>query len=87
MMGQAIRGGTAFSQILLDDQMIPPLLRDIDTQNKLQEEEEGDLSRFEESDGVTPDPCSTAHFQMNMALPAISEGMDEPDIELSIIQE
>ena len=86
MMGQAIRGGTAFSQILLDDQMIPPLLRDIDIQNKLQEEEEGDLSRFEES-GVSSDPCSTAHFQMNMTLPAISEGMDEPDIELSIIQE
>jgi hypothetical protein len=86
MMGQAIRGGTAFSQILLDDQMIPPLLRDIDIQNKLQEEEEGDLSRFEESD-VSSDPCSTAHFQMNMTLPAISEGMDEPDIELSIIQE
>jgi len=87
MMGQAIRGGTAFSQILLDDQMIPPLLSDIDIENKLQEEEEGDLSRFEESDGLSSDPCSAAHFQMNMALPAISEGMDEPDIELSIIQE
>ena len=86
MMGQAIRGGTAFSQILLDDQMIAPLLRDIDVEkDKLEEEEEGDLARFEEGIQMA-DPCSAAHFQMNMVMPRSSEVVQEPDVELDIIE-
>ena len=84
MMGQAIRGGTAFSQILLDDQMVPELLKDIELQAQ-EEEEEGDLSHLEDSSIQLADPCSAANFQMNMVLPIRTEMVEEPDIEISIL--
>jgi DNA-directed RNA polymerase beta' subunit len=86
MMGQPIRGGTAFSQILLDDQMLPVLLKDVDI-NKyagiLEEENEGDLLL---EDGLQLGPCAAGQFQMNMALPTeAKEIMEESEVELEII--
>ena len=86
MMGQPIRGGTAFSQILLDDQMLPALLKDVDI-NKyagvLEEEKEGDLLL---EDSLQLGPCAAGQFQMNMALPTeAKESMMEPEVELEII--
>jgi DNA-directed RNA polymerase beta' subunit len=86
MMGQAIRGGTAFSQILLDDQMLPELLKEIDVEkNKLQDEEEGDLSQLGEAGIPMSDPCSATQFQMNMVMPQGKAIMDEDDIEVNIL--
>lgn len=87
MMGQPIRGGTSFSQILLDDQVLPKLLADIDIEkNKgvLENEEEGDLSRLSDEIQVS-DPCSSAQFQMNMILPKAKPSMEESEIEIDII--
>lgn len=86
MMGQPIRGGTAFSQILLDDQMLPVLLKDVDV-NKyvdvLEEEKEGDLVL---EDGLQLGPCAAGQFQMNMTLPTeAKEIMAEPDVDLEIL--
>jgi hypothetical protein len=87
-MGQAIRGGTAFSQILLDDQMLPKLLADVDVEkHRLEEEEEGDLGRFDETGMQLMDPCSSTQFQMSMILPAAKNSMIEPDIELEELVE
>ena len=90
MMGQAIRGGTAFSQILLDDQALHVLLKEIDVEKgKLDEEEEGDLDQMEESRPSMDDPCALTQFQMNMVLPTTSMPvemqMDEPDVEIDIV--
>ena len=86
MMGQAIRGGTAFSQILLDDQMLPELLKEIDVEkNKLEDEEEGDLTQLGESNISMSDPCSSTQFQMNMVMPQGKAIMDEDDIEVNIL--
>jgi DNA-directed RNA polymerase beta' subunit len=87
MMGQPIRGGTSFSQILLDDQVLPKLLADIDVEkNKgvLENEEEGDLSRLSDEIQVS-DPCSSAQFQMNMILPKAKPSLEESEIEVDII--
>lgn len=83
MMGQPIRGGTAFSQILLDDMMLPELLKSIDIEKRLEREEEGDLSRLEESE-TQVDPCSSTQFKMNMVMPRVVSVMEEEDIELMI---
>ena len=83
MMGQPIRGGTAFSQILLDDMMLPELLKSIDIEKRLEKEEEGDLSRLEESE-TQLDPCSSTQFKMNMVMPRITSVMKEEDIDLVI---
>ena len=87
MMGQPIRGGTAFSQILLDDQALTQLLKDVDVEKVpvLQEEEAGDLSHLEESRVNKIDPCASVQFQTSMVLPAPKAVMDEPDIEIEII--
>jgi len=90
MMGQAIRGGTSFSQILLDDQALPVLLQEIDVErDKLDQEEEGDLDQMEESRPSMDDPCALTQFQMNMVLPTtsvpIETQLDEPDIEIDIV--
>lgn len=87
MMGQPIRGGTAFSQILMDDQALTQLLKDVDVEKApvLEEEEAGDLSRLEESRINKMDPCASVQFQTSMVLPAPKAVMDEPDIEIEMI--
>jgi DNA-directed RNA polymerase II subunit RPB1 len=87
MMGQPIRGGTAFSQILLDDQVLPKLLADVDI-NKykgvLEEEEEGDLL---ESELPLNDPCASAPFHLNLGMSSTQPMVDEPEIEIEIMNE
>jgi hypothetical protein len=85
MMGQPIRGGTAFSQILLDDQMLVELLKSVDVnknKGRLEQEEEGDLSRLNETDVQLQDPCSSTQFKMSMVLPSVGAILKEDDVEL-----
>jgi DNA-directed RNA polymerase II subunit RPB1 len=87
MMGQPIRGGTAFSQILMDDQMLGKLLESVDTDKHkgvLEDEEEGDITMLGESGMQLLDPCSTTNFQMNMVLPSSTTKLEEPEIEIEV---
>jgi DNA-directed RNA polymerase II subunit RPB1 len=89
MMGQPIRGGTAFSQVLMDDQMLGKLLESVDIdkyKGVLEEEEEGDITGLG-GDGMKLDPCSATQFQMNMVLPSgpSSSAIEEPEIEIDVM--
>jgi DNA-directed RNA polymerase beta' subunit len=86
MMGQAIRGGTAFSQVLLDDQMLPELLASVEIQ-KVEEEEADDLWRAGEDPSTQiMDPCSTTQFQMGIILPNPKALLpQEEDITINLI--
>lgn len=89
MMGQPIRGGTAFSQIMMDDQMLAKLLESVDVdkyKDVLETEEEGDISALGETGLQLADPCSTTQFQMNMVLPSANTvgAIEEPDIEIEL---
>jgi len=89
MMGQPIRGGTAFSQILLDDQALTELLKDVEVDKMvgvLEEEEAGDLSRLDESREKMLDPCASVQFQSSIVLPPGKTVMDEPDIEIEMLE-
>ena len=89
MMGQPIRGGTAFSHILLDDQMLPELLKDIDVNKHdgvLEEESEGDLSMLNMHGMQVADPCSTTQIRTTMIMPPAKAIVDEPDIEINILE-
>ena len=78
MMGQPIRGGTAFSHILLDDEMLMRLSKGL---GPLDEEEDTEqVAAFEEDDEDAP--CSTSNFQVNMVIPQPVSGLDEPEMEL-----
>jgi len=88
MMGQPIRGGTAFSQILMDDKMLESLLETVDVEKHkglLEDEEEGDVSLLGESGLQLTDPCSSTQFQMNMVMPSSKMIIEEPEIEIDII--
>ena len=83
MMGQPIRGGTAFSQVLMDDQMLGKLLEMIDVDKHkgvLEDEEEGDITMLGEAGLQLADPCSSTQFQMNMVLPSGNTVIEELDI-------
>jgi DNA-directed RNA polymerase beta' subunit len=87
MMGQPIRGGTAFSQILMDDQMLGKLLEAVDVEKHkgiLEDEEEGDITGLGETGLQLVDPCSTTNFQMNMVLPSSTTKLEEPEIEIEL---
>jgi DNA-directed RNA polymerase II subunit RPB1 len=84
MMGQPIRGGTAFSQILLDDAMFEQLTKGLDAAPEEEEEEEGDLTEFYQSNDSS-DPCNRLQFQVNMMMPNAAYGLEEEQpIELYI---
>jgi DNA-directed RNA polymerase II subunit RPB1 len=88
MMGQPIRGGTAFSQVLMDDQMLGKLLESVDVDKHkgvLDDEEEGDITELGEAGLQLADPCSSTQFQMNMVLPSGNTVIEEPEIEIDII--
>ena len=51
----------------------------------MEEEEYGDLSRYDLPKAELSDACSSVQFQANMVLPNPKAIIEEPDIELDII--
>ena len=85
MMGQPIRGGTAFSQVMLDEQVLPGLLADLKPMDTIEEEEEAqDLDDLIVDD--IADACSRTKAALSAAIPTRKTNMiDEEDVELEII--
>lgn len=85
MMGQPIRGGTAFSQIMLDEQVLPGLLENVKPLEAIEEEEEAQDLEGIMMDDVS-DACARTKFNMSMAAPTKMEKlMDEEDVELEVL--
>jgi hypothetical protein len=87
MMGQTIRGGTAFSQILLDEQALTRLregLPPVQTEGE-DEEQEGDISDLLDQANIVIDPCSTNQFQVHLQIPQAKAVLDEPDIDIEVV--
>lgn len=83
MTGQAFRGGTAFSQVLLDEEMLIELNEGAPQDMKEDEEEEdGDITDLLEDGIQIADPCAAINFQTNVTMP-----MNEPDVELQELEE
>ena len=93
MMGQPIRGGTSFSQILLDEHALIRLMKGLPpTAPTIEEEEEGPTE--DDVDAVLyvnpDDPCASVQTRMNMMLPQYSHtemNDEEGDVELQILDE
>ena len=87
MTGQPFRGGTAFSQILLDEMMASRLSEGMsDEAQDEEQEEDGDISDLMDASAMIVDPCATTQFQMNISMPPTVEGLDEPDVEIAILE-
>jgi len=89
MMGQTIRGGTAFSQILLDEQALtrlreglPPVQTNGDGNG---EEQDGDISDLLDQANIVIDPCATNQFQVHLQVPQAQAVLDEPDVDIEVM--
>ena len=85
MMGQVIRGGTAYSQILLDEQALARLSEGLPPVPVDEEEQDGDISDLIDNAVAITDPCSTTQFQVHLQIPAAANIIEEPDVELEEI--
>ena len=88
MMGQPIRGGTGFFNILLDEGAFMRLQEGLPSVEG-EEEEEGEGPTREqiarELTEDTNDICSTARLRMNVAMPQGAILMEEPDVDITIL--
>jgi DNA-directed RNA polymerase II subunit RPB1 len=87
MMGQPIRGGTGFFNILFDEGAFMRLQEGLPDTNCEEGEDAGPTNQqiAEELNEDQTDICSTARLRMNVAMPQKAVLMEEPDIEIMVI--
>ena len=90
MMGQPIHGGTGFFNILFDEgafmrlqEGLPPMQCDDDDDAPEPTQQQINAELTEDQTDI----CSTARLRMNVAMPQKAVLMEEPDVEMMIIQE
>jgi DNA-directed RNA polymerase II subunit RPB1 len=84
MMGQPIRAGTAFTQILLDESALDRIFQGLPAVDE-DEEEEPEIGANIVNQvlyGETVDPCDRVESTMNMVLPGAETKIIEDDIEV-----
>jgi DNA-directed RNA polymerase II subunit RPB1 len=85
MMGQPIRAGTAFTQILLDEVALPKLLASLPEEEEKEEQEEATYTQEDLDENLysEEDLCARVETQMNLILPNSETRItEEEDIEL-----
>ena len=89
MTGQPIRGGTSFFDVLLDEGAFLRLQEGLPPLEGYEDEDEDDGPTQEEIDEAIyeddSDLCSSAHLRMNIAMPNGNKILEEPDIEIDVI--
>jgi DNA-directed RNA polymerase beta' subunit len=81
MTGQPIRGGTSFSQILLDEDAV------INLQRNMEELAPMDLEKdVEDEKRGEDDMCSPSRLRMNITLPTATTNLDEDDVDLVVLE-
>jgi DNA-directed RNA polymerase II subunit RPB1 len=87
MTGQPLRGGTAFTQILLDEFALPRLMEGLPAMEEAEEEE--DAPQQENIDNElyedTNDACAATNLRMNLEMPATIQENNEEDIEITVL--
>ena len=91
MMGQTIRGGTGFFSVLFDESAFMRLQSGLPPVKESDEEEEPDAPTDEQMEAMLyeaeDDICSTARLRMNVTMPQAAIMMDEPDVEIDVLDE
>lgn len=85
MTGQPIRAGTAFTQILLDEQALPKLMEGLSAFEEGEQEEDGPSQEEIDAElyGVYDTECDQVQNQMNLTLSGAGPTIeDEDDVEI-----
>ena len=91
MTGQCIRGGTSFSQILLDEPALERMLEGLPPVPELDtEDDSAEYEAMEEliyDADAKDDACARTEFQMSLAMPTAVEYEEEPEVEMMVVDE
>ena len=91
MTGQPIKGGTGFSEILLDESALMRLQEGLPPVDEEEEEEEEYEPTQEDIDDAlyesSADKCAATNLKLNVTLPQESTRIEEPDVDLMMIDE
>ena len=89
MTGQVIRGGTAFSQLLLDESALMRLQENLPPVPTLEEEEEGPTDEQVEDELYEDagDMCSKTRLRMNITMPTEAVLVNEPDVDMVLLED
>ena len=93
MTGQPIKGGTGFSELLLDESALMRLqegLPPVEDEDEEEEEEEYEPTQEDIDDALyesSADKCAATNLKLNVTLPQESTRIEEPDVDLMMIDE
>jgi DNA-directed RNA polymerase II subunit RPB1 len=89
MTGQPMRGGTTFSQILLDESAFMRLQKGLPPVADAEEEDVEELDDddiAEELAAATDDKCNAVRLRMNMVMPDGDVDLEEPDVVFNVLE-
>ena len=88
MTGQSIRGGTTFSEILLDENALLRLQEGLPVVDEEEDEAEPNEEQIEsELYESMEDKCATTNLRMNVVMPQETSMLEEPDVGFTTIDE
>ena len=88
MTGQVIRCGTGFFNVLLDEGAFVRLQNGLAPVEGYDEEEEGELTQEQIDKALYEDEndmCSSARLRMNITMPNPTKAIEEPDVDVIVI--
>jgi len=83
MTGQPMRGGTTFSEILLDEGAFMSLQKNMPEPPTVEKDEDARMGPEERGATYADDLCSPSRLKMNMTLPSKGKLLDEDDIDFA----
>jgi DNA-directed RNA polymerase II subunit RPB1 len=89
MTGQPIRGGTTFSQLLLDEMALLRLQKGLPPVADVEEEDVDEIDEEMAADELAvarDDKCNTVRLRMNAVMPEGDMDLDEPDVEFNVME-
>jgi DNA-directed RNA polymerase II subunit RPB1 len=89
MTGQPMRGGTTFSQLLLDEAAFMRLQKGLPPVADLEEEDVDELDDddiAEELAAATDDKCNAVRLRMNAVMPDGDVDLEEPDVVFNVME-
>jgi len=87
MTGQPMRGGTTFSDILLDEGAFMSLQKNMPDPPIIEKDEDARMAMADKGAEDEDDLCSPSRLKMNMTLPSKGKLLDEDDIDFAEVED